>query len=246
MAIVGLISCAAPEKMIYFQHDESGSNKNPDIRQLVRLKPGDLLEITVSSLDVEAATPFNLSALNPGGSGGNTQGKESVGFLIDSKGTIEFPVIGSVEVGGKTRIEAMNYLKGLLVPYLNDAIVNIRIANFRITVLGEVNRPGTYVVESDNLTLPQAIGLAGDLAITGIRTNVLVIREIEGQETFTHVNLTSKDLFKSPVYYLHQNDIVYVEPNRSRLNASAINPSITLGLSVVSILLQIAIILIVR
>ena len=158
--------------------------------------------------------------------GGYAQGAPTPpGYLIDADGNIDFPIIGKLKVSGLTRTAAVDLIKENLKPYLVNPTVLIRILNYKVTVLGEVKNPGTFTIPNERVTLLEAIGIAGDLQITGRRKNVLVIRENDGKKTEYKVDLTSKDLFNSPVYYLTQNDVVYVEPNRARINSSVINPA---------------------
>ena len=147
------------------------------------------------------------------------------GYLIDKDGMIDFPIIGKIKIAGLDRNEAIELLKNQLSVYIKKPIVNIRILNYKITVIGEVSKPGTFTIPNERITILEAIGIAGDLTITGKRNNVLIIRDIDGQKINFRVDLTKNELFKSPVYYLNQNDVVYVEPNRTKINSSAINPS---------------------
>jgi polysaccharide export outer membrane protein len=135
-------------------------------------------------------------------------------YLVDPNGNINLPVLGFVQVAGLTRLEATIKLQDLLREYVDDPVVNIQIKNFKVTVLGQVQRPGTYTMPSDRVTLLEAIGMAGDLQLTGIRNNILVIRENKGQRQEFRIDLTDKALYDSPAYYLRQNDVIYVEPNK--------------------------------
>jgi polysaccharide export outer membrane protein len=221
-----LNSCAFKKKIIYFQdgqRKEAEANRN----YTPILRSDDLLFITVIGIDQEAVKPFNLPlSLQYNNAGGYAQGASTPpGFLIDAEGNIDFPVIGKIRLSGLNRVEATSLLKEKLQPYLLNPVVNIRILNFKITVLGEVKNPGTFTIPNERITLLEALGIAGDLNITAVRKNVLVIRDDNGKKMEFRVDLTSKELFTSPVYYLNQNDVVYVEPNRARVNSSAINPS---------------------
>ncbi len=221
-----LNSCTSKKKMIYFQGSLPSNEVIKSYNPL--LKTDDLLSITVVAQDQEAIKPFNLPSFSLYGNnvGGYTQGAPTPpGYLIDADGNIDFPVIGKIKLSGLTRTAAVDLIKEKLKPYLINATVILRILNFKVTVLGEVKNPGTFTIPNERITLLEAIGVAGDLQITGKRTNVLVIREIDGKKTEYKVDLTSKDLFNSPVYYLNQNDVVYVEPNRARINSSVINPA---------------------
>ncbi len=210
--------------MVYFQTPlntaESNKNYNPV------LHTDDLLSIIVLGMDVETVKPFNIPAQNITNSlgGGYSQGTQtSAGYLIDADGNIDFPVIGKIKAAGLTRSALIDTLKGRLKPHLVNPTLIVRMLNYKVTVLGEVRNPGTFTIPNERVTLPEALGIAGDLLITAKRKNVLVVRDVEGKKTEFRVDLTSKDLFSSPVYYLNQNDLVYVEPNRAKMNSSVIN-----------------------
>lgn len=242
-------ACTSKKNLVYFQGSDSQSadvNKNYS----PVLRSDDLLSITVMGLDADAVKPFNLpvSLLNNNIVGSYTQGNPTQpGYLIDASGNIDFPVIGKIKVGGLTRDAAVELIK-LKLDNKKDSVfvknpnVNIRILNYKVTVLGEVRNPGTFTIPNERITLPEALGIAGDLMITGVRKNVLVIRDVDGKKTETRIDLTSKNIFSSPVYYLSQNDVVYVEPNRARINSSVVNTSnVSLVVSVISLLVTMAV-----
>lgn len=225
IATLCLVSCTSKKKLVYFQGSLGSSETNKNYTPLLRTD--DLLSITVISLELETVTPFNLPASNYNGNyGGYAMGAPPPpGYLIDADGNIDFPVLGKIKLAGLTRSAAIELIKEKLKPYLNNATVLMRILNYKVTVLGEVKNPGTFTIPNERITLPEALGIAGDLNITAVRKNVLVIRDVDGKKTEFRVDLTSKDLFSSPVYYLNQNDVVYVEPNRAKINSSVINPA---------------------
>jgi len=190
--------------------------------------------------------PLGVNVISPVPSqnigGYNTGAPTPNGYLIDSKGCIDFPVVGNIKLGGLSRTDAVDTLKKYLKPYLTQSTILLRILNYKVTVLGEVKNPGTFTIPNERITLPEALGIAGDLLITGVRKNVLVIREIDGKKNETRVDLTSKELFSSPVYYLTQNDLVYVHPNRAKINSSVVNTAnISLVVTVISLLVTIAV-----
>jgi polysaccharide export outer membrane protein len=231
-------SCTYKKKLIYFQGSLGGNDINKNYTPVLR--SDDLLSITVLGIDELAAKPFNLPANTINQNiGGYSQGAPTgPGYLIDGDGNIDFPVIGKIKLGGLTRSAAIDLIKEQLKPYLNNPSILIRILNYKITVLGEVRNPGTFTIPNERITLPEAIGIAGDLQITGVRNNILVIRDIDGKKTETRIDLTKKDVFSSPVYYLQQNDVVYIEPNRAKINSAAINTSnVSLVVSVISLLI---------
>lgn len=222
---VAITSCTSRKKMIYFQGSMSSSDSNKNYNPV--LKTDDLLSITVMGQDEATVKPFNLPLVNFNNNiGGYTQGAPTPpGYLIDKDGSIDFPTLGKINVAGLTRGEAIDQLKEKLSKYIQNPTISIRILNYKITVLGEVKNPGTFTIPNERITLPEALGIAGDLQITAERKNVLIIRDENGKKSEFHVDLTSKELFNSPVYYLNQNDLIYVSPNRAKINSSVINPA---------------------
>jgi polysaccharide export outer membrane protein len=205
----------------------------------VKLKVDDFVSIIVSDLDEESTAQFNLK-FGANSISGYTNGTNMLnGYLINSQGMINLPILGKIEVAGLSKNELVELLENKLKEYLKNPVVNVSIQNYKVTVLGEVNLPGTYRIPNDRITILEAIGLAGDLKITGIRKNVLVIREIDGIKTKYRVDLTKSNLFNSPVYYLHQNDVVYVEPNIASLaNSTFVKSNGTLFISITSLVLS--------
>ncbi len=227
LVVVAFTSCNTKEKVVYFQ--DLSTNEDVQIQAVENLKfqPGDKMTIVVtSSLTPDAAVSFNLPivSMQAGSISGQSNSNSMSSYTVNEDGTIEMPGIGTIVAGGKTRteltIEIQNKLrKGLL----NDAIVNINPLNQTITVLGEVKTPSRYVLNKDNVTLLEVIGMAGDLTIQGDRSNVLVMRNENGVMKNYHVDLRSKDVISSPVFYLKQNDVVYVQPNEVKSNQSTNN-----------------------
>ena len=245
----GLVfSCKTPEDVIYFKNSSDQEALSAMAKFEPVFKPNDLVSILVSSPDAISAQPFNQGAIIASDYGNmsnsndrpETSGQNKAAtYLVDSQGNIEFPVLGTIKIGGLTRIEAKEMLTDQLKTYIkNTPTVSIRITNFTISVIGEVNHPGPYVIPNERVTIVEAIALAGDMTITGKRTNVLVRRE-EGDIIKNYrLDLTSKKVADSPAYYLEQNDVVYVEPNKAKVKTSEGNKN-TLGivLSVVGVLL---------
>lgn len=165
------------------------------------------------------------------------------GYLVSKEGTIEFPMIGRVSVTGQTTSQIAALLKDKIKSYLKEPVVNVRNVNFRISILGEVNHPGLFLVNNEQVTLLQALGMANDITIYGKRENVLIIREENGKKTFARVDLTKRDFFRSPYYYLHPNDIVYVEPGQARAastdNSYRILPIVISGASAILVLVSV-------
>ena len=166
-------------------------------------------------------------------------------YLIDNLGFIEYPILGKIKVAGLTKSELINYLKQQFKPYLkSDPIININILNYRISVTGEVARPGTFIVSSERISLPETLALAGDLTIFGKRSNIIVLRDINGVKTINKIDITKTDFINSEFYYLTQNDVIYVEPNKTRVNASAIGPNASIIISGLSLLITVVALLI--
>jgi len=243
-----LFSCRTiPEDVVYFQ-TPAYENANPEMLISTTepvFKANDLVNILVSSPVPSTAQQFNLGqSIEVGASGttsseldGNTQSRPGT-YLIDKEGNIEFPVLGTLHLGGLTRNEAKRMLSEKLKTYIRNPIVSLRITNFQITVLGEVARPGVYLVPNERVTVVEALGLAGDMTITGKRENILVRRDMGNLIQQFRLDITSPQIASSPGYFLEQNDVVYVEPNETKVKSSEGNIN-TLGivLSVVSVLL---------
>ncbi len=188
------------------------------------MQPGDILHIAVHGSDAEAIAPFNMSeATAPNAINAPQQHTLEIflGYLVHNNGAINFPILGTVSVAGLTLPQIKDTLEQRLHAYLREVTVSVRFINFRITVLGEVNQPGTYTISSPRVTILEALGRAGDLTPYANRTNILHIREQNGQRIYTRIDLQSGEVFSSPVYYLQQNDIIYVEPNRAKIAAVA-------------------------
>ncbi|WP_343486589.1 polysaccharide biosynthesis/export family protein [Allomuricauda sp. d1] len=237
-----IASCASRKEVVYFQDTGDFETLVNDSGFTSKFKVDDLIDIHVSSLNPEASGPFNLFRGMPGAGGQ----QEQVNYLVDQAGEIDFPVIGKLKVEGLSPDELRILLRERLSEYLKDPIINIRLRNYTVTVLGEVNRPGTYPVNGEQITILEALGFAGDLTIRGVRTNVLVIRDFNGTKVYNRIDLTSKNVVNSPVYYLTQNDVVYVEPNKSGISSSSLDQRASIAISIASILITSTIILITR
>lgn len=240
-------SCVSRKKMAYFQNMEELKLAVDESKTDLKIQPNDLLTITVSAANLEAVQPFNLpvtSAPRLGEVGGTVQGNMQIqSYLVDSDGNIEFPVLGTVKVSGLTRQELIEKLKNEISAYVQNPIVNIKIVNFQVTVLGEVNRPGTFTVPDERLSLSKALGLAGDLTIYGRRDNVMILRETGDSKEYKYVDLTQSDFLNSPYYYLQQNDVVYVEPNKAQLQGASYNRNAQVYISIASVLISLIILI---
>ncbi len=242
LAVTIITSCASRKEVVYFQDTgdfETLVNNNDFVS---KFKVDDLVSIHISSLNPEASAPFNLFR----GAGEGGMQAEQVDYLVDQAGEIDFPVIGKLKISGLSPDELRTLLRERLSDYLKDPIINIRLQNFTVTVLGEVNRPGTYPVNGEQISILEALGLAGDLTIRGVRENVLVIRDFNGTKVYNRIDLTTKNMVKSPVFYLTQNDVVYVEPNRSGITASSLDNRANIAISIVSLLITSTVIILSR
>jgi len=231
-----ILSCASRKDLVYFQPVDSIILVTNYENNAPKLQSGDILAISVTADDVRATQPFNpISAYQ----GSNLQSTNPFipTYAIDNNGFIDFPKLGKIKLAGKTRTEAIDYLRAEVSKYIVSPGISLEIRNFRVTVLGEVKNPGTYPVNNDRITLLEAIGLAGDLTINGVRKNVLVVREQNGIKNEYRVNLTSRDALNSPVYYLAQNDVVYVEPNGAKVQSSKYTQNTSIFVSVASIVI---------
>lgn len=250
ISISFLFSCSSVKNIAYFQ-DLSDTSKiysqNINGSYEVTLQPDDLIGITVHSNNPDATAIFNMGGsliqvpqTVPEQNSAPTTNNEVVNsYLINKQGTIDFPVLGKLNAEGLTVARFKDSLKVKLNQYLQNPIVNIRLLNYKITVLGEVLRPATYTIPSERITIIDALGMAGDLTIYGKRENVLLVREENGKRKFIRLNLNSSNLFESPYYYLKQNDIVYVEPNKAKVDTleSTSLRRITVIASVLSVLI---------
>ncbi|MBW1296525.1 polysaccharide biosynthesis/export family protein [Aquimarina litoralis] len=236
-------SCKTPTNVVYFQESQDLEKIKSANSFTPVFKVDDVVSIMVSATDMDAARPFNLMqgsslpvAGDASGAGSAANGGGEPTYLIDEEGNIDFPVLGKLKISGLTRVQIKDMIKEKLKVYIKDPIVNVRLKNFKITVIGEVGQPGSFTIPNERITIIEAIGLAGDLTIMGKRGNVMVIRENDGVNTYHRVDLTSKSIFDSPVYYLAQNDVLYVEPNEARVKNSKGNDN-TVGvvLSIISV-----------
>ncbi len=229
-------SCITRKDISYFQ-DVADSASVQKITQDFEaiIQQGDILSIHVTSLSTEASSFFNVVGENSDQQVANT-------YLVNAAGNIEMPLIGPVKVAGNTTQVSKYLIKKKLEKYLVDPSVNLRIRNFKVTVLGEVKMPGVYTIPNEKITLVEALGLAGDMTIFAKRVNVLVIREQGAERQFVKLDLTSKEFFESEYYYLHNNDVIYVEPGKGKIaSADAIYrilPIVLSGVSTIALFLR--------
>jgi len=246
LLLLTIISCTSTKKITYFTNlGETGNYRATiDKGEEPKIQPDDLLSITVSSLNPESNILFNNGILPTAGSGSQVAvpTHASDGYLVDKNGNINFPVIGSIALGGLTKAEANEKLTSAIKNFIKNPIINIRFLNFKITVLGEVTRPSSYNIVTEKVNVLEALSMAGDMTVYGRRDNVLIIREKDGVRSTTRIDLADKNVLGSPAFYLQQNDIVYVEPSGGRaVQASTQSfylPIVLTAVSVLSILVS--------
>ncbi|WP_198952450.1 polysaccharide biosynthesis/export family protein [Mucilaginibacter sp. MD40] len=256
--VLALTSCINQKEIAYFQK----GNQQTDTIAIAKaytptIQSGDILGIYVTSLNPVASSFFNpyagaqtsstadnaantAAGISPQPS---TQATSTPGYLVDASGNIELPLLGDIKVAGLTTIQARDLIREKLkAGYLKEPTVNVRFLNYKISVMGEVARPSVYVIPNERITLPEALSLAGDLTIYGKRTNVMVIRDVDGKKEFATVDLTKRNVYSSPYYYMHANDIIYVEPGRGRVAQTdktyQIIPIVLSALSFIAIILN--------
>lgn len=246
-----LSSCNSYRKIPYLKNvdqltmEQLAQNKP----QETTIKPGDIITINVNTINPTAAVPFNLPLMPvvDNGIGGIQSTVGAQAYQVDSNGDINFPVLGKLRVVGRTRIELEDFIRASIYPkYITESpIVTVRFLGYQIYVLGEVNRPGTVSFSKDRVNLLEALSAAGDLTIYGRRNNVLLRREhADGSSEFVRLDLQDKNLVLSPYFYLQQNDVIYIEPNQAKGNSASIGATENLTISVVSVLVSVATLLI--
>ncbi len=243
-ALLLLTSCGSTKDVAYFQNSEYFDSESSKYLYDARIMPKDVLTITVSTVNPEAAVPFNLTVPTPFSQ--NTRSTYSQpmlqNYLVDNNGFIDYPIIGSINVGGLTKSACEKLIHDKIMPYMNaneNPIVTVRMSSYSIYVLGEVNRPGSYQVGREKINVLEALAQAGDLTIYGVRDKVKLIREdATGRKEIHTLNLNDANIISSPYYYLQQNDIVYVEPNKVKAQNSSVGSMTTLWFSATSILIS--------
>ena len=221
LAVMFIASCSTQKKVPYFQDLRNGDSVEVALSQEITIKPGDKLSIHVNSKDEELVAPFNLRRSQQ-----NIGSQTDLAYTVDKDGNIEFPYLGSIRVEGMTRDDVAKHIRQELLDrkMVQDPTVIVDLSNLQISILGDVGKPGKYSIEKDKYTIIDAISEAGDLAITAKRDNIMVLRQENDEQKTYFVNLNdASQLFSSPVYYLQQNDIVYVEPNSKASGQSSIN-----------------------
>ena len=247
VAVVLLASCKTPKNVAYIQNSDYIDYTKSEYLYDARIMPKDILTITVSTVNPDASAPFNLlvrNTLNSTGSITNSSGGVLQTYLVDNQGCIDFPVVGTLQVGGLTKAMCEKLIHDKIQRFMNveeNPIVTVRMSNYKISVLGEVNRPGMFTVSNEKINIFEALAQAGDLSIYGVRDHVKLIREnAKGRKEIHTINLNDANIVNSPYYYLQQNDVLYVEPNSVKAKNSAIGTSTTIWISVTGALVSLA------
>ena len=252
MAVL-LMSCNTSKEILYFQDINVNQPEVISGARDITVQPKDQISIMVSSKDPQLAALFNLTRVQyrAGSSdlrSGNINGEIS-GYTLDDKGNIDFPVVGTLHIAGMTKSQIAALVKQKLIDenLVKDPVVTVEFMNLYFSVLGEVKSPGKYSITKDQITLLEAISMAGDLSIYGKRDAVFVIREENGERVTHWADLRSKDVFNSPVYYLKQNDVIYVQPNKVRAGQSTLNEnsvkSVSMWISIASFLTSLGVLI---
>ncbi|PTS91372.1 sugar transporter, partial [Pedobacter sp. HMWF019] len=222
VVVLFLSSCGVRYKSVpYFQDLRDSGIVQQDINNYTPLKiqKDDILAITVTSLNPEASAIFNMgntSSLPSNASVSTNPTNTANGFVVDQNGAIQLPLIGSIQVLGLTTTAARELVQSKLLTYLKEPVVSLRIINFKVSVLGDVAKPGVFPVQNERISLTEALSMAGDLNVTAVRNNVLLVRENQGKRQFVRFDMQKKDIFSSPYYYLQNNDVLYVQPSNAK------------------------------
>lgn len=239
-------SCTSYKSVPYLQNSQNFDESVISSLFDAKIMPKDLITITVNTTDPIASAPFNLTVqstvTNTLGNRNATTQAALMSYLVDNDGTIDFPILGVLEVGGKTKSQVEEMVREMLKPYLNERpVVNVRMANFKISVLGEVTSPGEFTISKEKVNVLEALALARDMTIWGMRDNVKLIREnSDGTHQIVELNLNDASIVNSPYYQLQQNDILYVTPNETKAKNSDIGQQTSLWFSATSILVSLA------
>ena len=251
MLALALASCNTSKKIVYFQDIQVNRPEAITEARDITVQPKDQISILVSSKDPQLAALFNLprAQYQIGSESSESSSGQISGYTLDTEGYIDFPVLGRLYVAGMTKSEIASFIKKRLMDenLINDPVVTVEFMNLYYSILGEVNNPGKYMITKDQITLLEALSMAGDLTIYGKRDAIFVVREENGQRVTHWVDLRTQDLFHSPVYYLKQNDVIYVQPNKVRAGQSTINEnnvkSVSLWISIASFLSSLGVLL---
>lgn len=241
MAFVLMIfsSCGTRKSMVYLQPDSTHINTVFE-QYIPKIQKNDIVTIAVTAADPKVTAPFNpVSSLSGGTMNQNVDLALRPTYTVDNNGDVILPLLGKVHIEGLTRLEAIEKLRVELSQYIKDPGVNMNFNNFRVSVLGEVARPGSFIIPTERITVLEALGMAGDMTIRGIRQNVTLIREVDGKKSIHHLDLTKQETLNSPYYYLAQNDVIYVEPNKAQINNSKLGANTNIIISIAGLLITV-------
>lgn len=232
-------SCGSRKSMVYLQQDSTKINTLYE-QYVPKIQPNDILTIVVTAADPRVTAPFNpVSSMTTGSMTQQVDMALRPTYTVNNEGNIILPMLGKVHVVGLTRVQAIEKLRTELELYIKDPGVNINFNNFRVSVLGEVAHPGSFTLPSERITVLEAISMAGDLTIRGLRENVMLIREVDGKKMIHRLDLTQQNTLNSPYYYLAQNDVIYVEPNKAQINNSKLGANTNIIISIASLLITV-------
>ena len=246
LLVVMLLTSCGSSNVAYFQNSDNVNYEASSYLYDARIMPKDELTISVNTTTPDAAVPFNLLLQNEYTQGRSvaSYGGMLMPYLVDNLGYINFPIIGRLKVGGLTKSECEKLILEKIRPYMAESenpVVTVRMSSYSVSVLGEVTRPGSFLVSREKITILEALAQAGDLTIYGVRDRVKLIREdATGKKTIVKLDLTDANIINSPYYYLQQNDVVYVEPNKVKAQNSKVGQVTTLSFSATSILISLA------
>jgi len=225
--------------MVYLQPDSTNIISNYE-QYIPKIQKNDILTIAVTAADPKVTAPFNpVSSMTTSNLNQSVDLALRPTYTVDVDGNIMLPMLGKVRVEGLTRLQAIEKIRSELSQYIKDPGVNMNFNNFRVSVLGEVAHPGSFIMPTERVTILEALGMAGDLTIRGVRQNVTLIREINGQKSMHHLDLTKQETLNSPYYYLAQNDVIYVEPNKSQINNSKLGANTNIIISIAGLIITV-------
>jgi polysaccharide export outer membrane protein len=237
--LMTFISCGSRKQMVYLQQDSTQINTLYE-QYVPKIQINDILTVVVTAADPKVTAPFNpVSSMMSNNLSQSVDMALRPTYTVDGQGDITLPMLGKVHVAGLTRVQAIEKLRVDLSQYIKDPGVNMNFNNFRISVLGEVARPGSFIMPTERVTVLEALGMAGDLTIRGVRERVMLIREVDGQKTMHCLDLTKQNTLNSPYYYLAQNDVIYVEPNKAQINNSKLGANTNIIISIASLLITV-------
>lgn len=247
-SVILLGACGTAKNVVYLQDTAANMTVMKDKGRYITIQPKDMLYILVSSKDPELAMPFNLPRIQPAMNVQNTniQQNDIMGYTVNSDGCIDFPILGKLEIAGLNREEIELLVKTTLIErdLIKDPVVTVTFSNLTFSVMGEVSRPGQYTIDKDQISIMEALSRAGDLTILGNR-QVMLVRETQEERTTYNLDLCSSQIYNSPAYYVQQNDMIYVAPNKARANQSTVSGnslrSVPVWISIASFLTSIGV-----